>query len=657
MTKELKLNQQEAYKLKNLAAEKLKANLVGYGNEPTSDQQAALNEIISYYVDISIGCMSGRYAFALPTGLGKTQSIIAFITAVNELGYDHISAAVCASKVEALCDLKKALEAKGVSPEKIAIVHSYKYDPEIAKAYRNGEQELPPQYASMPSSETSTIGDRQFLLLTHQRVKGKYGIRECNIYKGEPRDLFIWDESLIVSNTFTFDANEMKSSVAYFEDRDRGRTPVRQEAVAYLKGCYDIISEEMERQKNDKEGDIRPKVIRFPPLDSLQVNDYKDSLGDGDNKGVSETLKGVLDISQEELRVLTNVEQKGGVLKFDLVVPRELENMVVLDASYNIRELANMDETVNAVDLNKDLVSYENVTVKQLRLPSGRKSMEREFKSAQRASTREIAFVIKSIPDNEGILFFVFKTKGKTDFKGTLLRDLQKYGIDTKCQIKVKIGDTMTFKPRFVALTWGNETSLSQYSYCSNVFFIGVLHRSHLDIGAAIVGQKQDLTMQLTSRDIRRVIQSENVHCVYQAMSRGSCRVIVGSKTKPMNVWLIHSGDIRHLISEVMPGLNWEEWKGSYLKHTVELKVKPMSETISKQLNLYTLKGLTKLSTNQIKKDLSLTGTPPRTFYRALDLALENTEWERKGRSIVKPFEYLFGNQQEASLQSSVVCS
>lgn len=656
MTKERKLNQQEAYKLKRLAAEKLNENLVGYGNEPTSDQQAALNEIISYCVDISIGCMSGRYAFALPTGLGKTQSIIAFITALNELGHDHISVAVCASKVEALCDLKKALEAKGVSSEKIAIVHSYKYDTEIAKAYRNGEQELPPQYASLPSSEASTIGDTQFLLLTHQRVKGRYGIKKFNIYHSQPRDLFIWDESLIVSDTFAFDANELESTLAYFDKRDKGKTDVRKKAIVYLKEALRTISEEMKRQQEDRQGNIKPKSIRLPTLDSHQINDFKYSLGQTE---VAEPLKGLLDVSQEELRVLANVEQGGGVLTFNVVVPKELKNMVILDASHNIRELVNMDDTIKAVDLNKDLVSYENVTVNQLRYPSGRGSMKKEFskKPSQRVIVKEIASVITCIPKNEGVLIFVFKEKARVDYKGILLNDLQKLGIEIKSQIDVKIGDTMHRKPRFVILTWGNETSLSQYSYCSNVIFAGVLHRSHLDIGSAMVGQKQDLTMQLNNRDIRRVEQSEIVHCVYQAMSRGSCRVIVGSKTRPMNVWLIHTGEIQHLISEVMPGLHWKQWKGSYLKHTVEQKVKPLSETISKQLDLYALQGLAEVSTNRLKKDLTLTTTPPSTFFRALDLSLGGTEWKRMGRSIVRPFEYFFGNPQGDSLQSSIACS
>lgn len=656
MGRELKLDQQKANDLKRLAAERLNANLVSYGNEPTSDQRTALDEIISHYVDIGIGEISGRYAFALPTGLGKTQSIIAFISALSELGYDDISVAVCTSKIEALCDLKRALERQGVSPDSIGLVHSYKYEDSIAKAYLSGEHELPPLYASLPSTDVNTIGGRQFLLLTHQRVKGKYGIDRFNVYKGQPRDLFIWDESLIVSDTFTFDADEMDASLAFFETREKGRTEVRQEAVIYLREGIDMIKTEIRRQQEGRHENVKPRVIRFSPLESHEIGDYKDSLGEEE---VAEPLKGLLDVSQESLRVLTNVEQRGGVLTYNLVVPKELTNMVILDASHNIRELANMDDTIKAVDLNKDLVSYENVTVNQLRYPSGRASMKKEFKkrSRQRKITKEIASVIKSIPDNEGILIFVFKEKFDVDYKDILLKDLRKYGIDTEKQIKVTIGDSVCLKPRFVILTWGNETSLSQHSYCCNVILAGVLHRSHLDIGSAIVGQKQDLTMPLNSRDIRRVLQSEVVHCVYQAMSRGSCRVIVGSKTKPMNVWLIHSRDIRHLISEVMPALNWRDWEGRYLKPIVEPKTKPLSVTISEQIDQYTLKGLAKVSIKRLKQDLRVTDIAPRTFFRALDMSLKNTDWERIGRSIERTFVLLFGNRQEDSLKSYLVCT
>ena len=653
MFKEPKLNQQEARKVKLLAAEILSANLREHGNCPTRDQECALNEIIDYYVDISIGNIQGRYAFALPTGLGKTQSIIAFISAVNELGYDNISVAVCASKVEALCRIQRDLEANGVPGWKIGLVHSYNHAATVAEAYRRGEQELPPQYASLPATDPCLIGSRQFLLLTHQRVKGKYGISSFNLYQDEPRDLFIWDESLIVSDTFSFDVNEIASGLAYYETLQKGRTETREQCITYLRECYKIIDEEMKRQKEDCEGNAKPRVIRFSTLDELQISAFKGSLGEGE---VAEPLKGLLDVSQEELRVLTNVEQGGGVVTFDLVVPKELKNMVILDASFNIRELANMDDTVKAVAFNKDLVSYENLVVNQLRHPSGRTSMKKEFskKQSERAVTKEIALVVKRIRQDEAVLIFVFKMKGGIDYKKILLKDLERSGVDTRSLIKVKIGDTESLKPRIVVLGWGDETSLSQYKYCSNVILTGVLHRSHLDIGSAIVGQKQDLTMPLTSRDIRRVLQSETIHCIYQAISRGSCRIIDGPKTHPMNVWMIHSGDIRHLIAEVMPGLNWREWKGSYLQETVKQKARPMSEVIRKQLELYVKQGLTKVSTNKIKKDLKLTDAVPRTFFRALNSAIQGTPWERMGGSIVRYFEYIFGNPQANSSQSAI---
>ena len=76
---------------------------------------------------------------------------------------------------------------------------AYKYDPEEAEDYLSGNGELMPGHASEPSTDGNE--DKPYLLVTHNRVKGKGGIAEFNSYKGEARTLLIWDESLISSQT------------------------------------------------------------------------------------------------------------------------------------------------------------------------------------------------------------------------------------------------------------------------------------------------------------------------------------------------------------------------------------------------------------------------------------------------------------------------
>lgn len=629
MSQDSKLNNRTTHALISKSFERLQTNLEGYGNTLNEKQGEALRTILELYSDVSRGAITGRFACPLPTGMGKTQSIVAFLATLVEMGCEQIGVAVCASKVEALCDLKRDLVHEGVPDEKIGLVHSYQFDQKIAEDYVARRKELPSGHASLPT--TINNNQRQILLLTHQRVKGSEDLREFNIYRGKDRNLIIWDETLIASKTFTFEDDQVASAIGSLAPLRRNDSPMRRNALDYLSSCLEIVRKEMDRQASDKElGSPRP--IRLPCLSESQIENYKAALGEGD---AADTLRALLEASQDEFRVLMDVEQGGGVLTFNVVVPRDLKNIVILDASHNIRALARMDRSIRTVDLHRDIVSYENVTVHQLRHASGRNAMQKEFgkRRGHRDITREIIEVIKGIPEDEGVLIFVFKKKYRVDYRKTLLNDLRDAGVDTEAEINGK--------PRIVVLTWGNETSISHYSYCSNIIFAGVLHRSHLDIGSAICGQKQDLLARLRNDDIRRVIQSEVVHSIYQGMSRGSCRVIEGSKTKPMKVWLIHPGDIRHLIYEVMPGIRWAEWESLYLSPRVQPKADLLAETIRSYLGQ--LQGVNQMSISRLKKTLEMNKVHKNTMKRALEKALEGSGWIIKGRSVVRSYAYYFG--------------
>ncbi len=228
-------------KLTCLAYEVLIDRLEYYGNEPSEAQKDALYEILGTYTFMAQGVISGRYAFPLATGLGKTQSIAAWLGALNYLGHDHISAAVCASKVEALCDLKRDLMEHFQVPEsKIGLFHSYDFDRD-----KVGQ----PGFASLPS--TSDHESKQIILVTHNRVRGKCGPERYNTFQGESRDLVIWDESLIVSDARAIRYRDVKGGLAWlqaiYEDT---RDTRKREACEYLQLCLDKLNAELVRHRS-----------------------------------------------------------------------------------------------------------------------------------------------------------------------------------------------------------------------------------------------------------------------------------------------------------------------------------------------------------------------------------------------------------------------
>lgn len=206
--------------------------------------------------------------------------------------------------------------------------------------------------------------------------------------------------------------------------------------------------------------------------------------------------------------------------------------------------------------------------------------------------------------------------------------DLATAGIDIRATVATPNGP----RPRFAFLTWGNETSTNDFAYASNVIMAGVLHRDDLDLAANVVGQKDDLLADYG--DLRSIKQSEVAHCVYQALSRGSCRRIVNGEAAPMKAWIIHHDDtLGDTLRTAMAGVVWSEWTPKFIKGISDRKVKTLARRILDHLATHT--GGT-ISTRSLKTALGLKDTPAKTFQRAVALMQTMTDgWKLEGRSLV----------------------
>lgn len=595
-------------------------NLSKFGNQLGVEHETALMELVGGFTLLAFGLKKGRYAYPLPTGMGKTQSIVAWCTALQELGYADVSVAVAAGKVEALCQLKRDLISNGVPPEVIGLIHSYKYKDGLTG-------DLPTGYASEPSTHDND--DRQIMLVTHTRITTG-NLSQFNQYQGQPRNLLIWDESLLVSESRVISNKQVKKAFGYRSpDLSSGS-----EAVKFFNAVIPVIDKELERQKDGG----KPEVIRLPALTTLEVDIIKRQIGKG---AIEEVLLSFMDISQEPIRV-AYTQQEGGLISYDLVVPPELETIAILDASYPIRDLEKMDKSIQlGGKFSQGMKRYEQVRIHHLKAASGRDSVTKDFSNAKlesREISSEVCNLVAGIPENEGVIIFTFKQAERTyggrkniDFKDQLRKDLTSSGIDIKA--KVEEGDNTV--DRLIFLTWGQETSLSQYSYARHVVFAGVLHRGHLGLASSIAGQADDILHPTTSDDIKEVLTSEIAHSVYQAMSRGSCRKVVGNQACEMDAWLIHNNeDIRPRIEEVMPGVKWLPWGGRYLTSTHTQSA--VSQSITDYISELPI-SLEKVSISSLKKALELTKVPSTTFTRAMREALESSSgWKMEGLSLIR---------------------
>jgi hypothetical protein len=332
------------------------------------------------------------------------------------------------------------------------------------------------------------------------------------------------------------------------------------------------------------------------------------------------------------------------LISYEVVVSPKLENIIILDASHNVRDLLSYDKSIIEVPRPKRaFISYKNLKVNQMLHCSGRHSIEAAFRTKRnrRLLSLEILEVIKDIPEDEGVLFFVFKRRRKgIDFEETLRSDLAYHGIDMDAKVMVRELENGRVvyqeKDRFNFLTWGNETSLSSFSFCRNVVCVGILHQSHVRLGGLIAGQSDNLLAVINQAEIQEAVKGEVNHCLYQALSRGSIRKIQGEETEPMNAWIIDKlNDVPERLKDVLPDAQWEEWKPLHM--VTKGRIQRIADRILEYLESQP-EDVNKVSSNRIKKDLSLEDEPKMTVTEAIRRIGERWDayWFLKGRSLVR---------------------
>ncbi len=416
------------------AFERVVRNMEGYGNSLNEAHRRALMCIVGRFTMLASGTHQGRHAYDLGCGCGKTQAVVAWCA---ELWHQRqpYSVLVCQTQVEHLCDLKRQLIANGVPGDEVGLVHSY-----------GDKASLLP---------TTGNGDKRIVLATHQNVRTGQNIDEVNIYQGNPRDLVIWDESLLASDHRSVEKMQVEMGRGYLRPMvDNGRAKADlQETVAYLDEAWKVFDAELARQHQGN-GNSRPKQLT---LRSLTPEDQARMIKSVPSGGHLGAVRELLAISQAPLRVVTANQGGGGLIKYDVVVPRELRNVAVLDASWAIRDLERLDKTIkDDPNFNGDVKSYSTVTGHHLIGASGRQAMTDAFAGnrGDRKISKEIARVVKDIPEDQGVLLFTFKPteRRQLDMAEKLRGDLRAEGVDVDAKLA-------SGKPRFAWLTWGRETS------------------------------------------------------------------------------------------------------------------------------------------------------------------------------------------------------
>jgi hypothetical protein len=597
--------------------------LVARGNTLSGPHAVALLRLMELFSGYASGATGGRVAFPLPTGMGKTTGIVAFIATMHRMGY-RVPVAVAASRVQALVTLRRELLELGVPEEDIGLAH------------RDASAEV-------PSTGCRPEDGRLVQLVTHARVRmGEDHLGLFQQYQGHPRALMVYDETMFRSDAFAFLALTVRSAVDGFMSHAEAK-PELAPVAEYLHAAVRAVRECLETAA--QRGDPRGVPLELPELPADVIEHWKALLGKTSRPRADvEVLQQFLDVSQLPLQVLT-MTQGGGAVAVRAAVSDQLDNVVILDASTPVRELVALDPSVRVFSpMPEHLKSFEAVEVLQLLAAGGRSSMEQSFTDKRNEASSVSREVVSIVTDELALdpkrcfLFFTFKrsTRKDLDMKEGLRAAIKAAGLDPEELVDTPEGQ----RPRFNFLHWGQHEGQNGFEFCETVILAGVLHRAHLDIAAAIKGQQLDLSAPTPHELVTKVIKSEVAHCVYQAASRGSCRRVTKGKANAMRLWLIHlDPGLKDVLEPVMPRAQWSWPEPRHIKKaTLGQQGAAMRGRILEALRALPDEVL-KVSTRALKDRMGLEKTEAvkKAFTRAMQsLDLQGHGWQLEGQSLVR---------------------
>lgn len=605
-----------------------------YGLGLTEDHETVLRAMLREFALLTCGFRTGRYAFPLLPGAGKSQAILAHIAALHDLNLPY-PVMVAASRAASLCEMVTDLERNtGMGEGVWSLLHSVSSAPRPASASPLDAPYLFTTHARMRQRKEAGIGK-----------KAQASFREIqdlatwvNPLTGEaqPRMIF-YDESFFVSDVWSIQRRNLFASIAglrYLVEglRAEERTvTLRQDAVAFLEESLPLLQAELEAQATAREAKVEraPQVVYLPERTEGQLDAYKRALKDV--PGVHESVFDLLDIAQAEIRAVLSPGISGGAyVSYHVAIPSCLDRVAVTDASYLVRVLCHADTSLKPADVPSDLTVKrytEDNKLYILKAGGGRRGIEKSARGDRKTYQEAVQIIKQHIPDTgdeQGhVLVFTYKDKPTNSryhvsVSGLLYRMLEE-------------AEVPNARERVHIITYGNETGSNAYRNIPSAILLGVMERSAEDLYSSFIAQSFEWSKIVPPEQIEQLKVSESTHVAFQAMHRTTMRKMRDGKSLPSRTWIFYQ-DPRALfkgLHALMPGLTLSRWQ-NYALPTFEEVIASLTEKIVKHLDALPV-SVTELRPSDVHRAVC-PNTRPMTFHHALSVALKQRPvWERSG--------------------------
>ena len=336
--------------LRNFLTYKVKSN-------PTEPQLKALAALMDNMSRLAFKDMAGRYAWPLPVGCGKTQSACHWVAAMLKANAGK-SVVIACGQVSALNDINRTL------------VHDLHVDQSLVGTLVGYDK------ASDVTGRLVFDGSQvPVLLVTHARVHmGSDELSRYWSYQGGERDLLIYDESLISSKSVIVGADEV-SHAFYILSGECGAGNITvnadffvsldklicdfQQAIKTVKKQITTWREQHPDTSVPVPNELRYQNISLAPLDPQ--GKFTDDIERLKAYKWTKPLQAFFDLCGTTVRIVCT-ELGEAILSFDVTVPTDIENMVILDASSPIRLLAKLDKNKISMAETLPLIQAAGIT-------------------------------------------------------------------------------------------------------------------------------------------------------------------------------------------------------------------------------------------------------------------------------------------------------
>ena len=498
------------------AMRSLLLELDDYGLSPSTSTTRGLASVAEALEAMSEGSLPPQFHLSsLDPGVGKTTLIKHFIKALlASRHHEDVSVLVCFSRLEEIDRMFVDLEA---------------YKMEIAIWTGNED---------MNAKSNIAPNEARVLLTTQQKLEAafKHYPRFADVtglhYLDRPRDVRIWDESLLPGSEVLLSADDLSGLWGHF----RRSVPKLCSSLEHLHA----------QLKEAATGDI----LRVPELDEMggsAVRAEVDRLLASDQTSPldKKRMDRLLQTTGQTLPVHRSNYGEVKLLDYRETLPKDLAPMVVLDASGRCRETYSLmeDHRDNVVRLHPAVKDYSNLQISLWAKGSG-KSAHADDKNE--VLVRGIAEKIMKRTHEDWLI-----VHHKDDLPGFRKR------------IEAHLGGGVTGQLHF--LSWGKHHGTNAYAHVSNVILASLLHLPEEVYETRVrLCAGMESTQVITDAKRKEMALGEHLHNVLQALCRASVRGLQADGTcPPCKAYIIapKAVGMHSALSTLFPRCRLHEWR------------------------------------------------------------------------------------------------